>query len=280
MLKILSQQIAKEIQERLKSQEIKDFIIKIKEAGDDRKFKVIASTGAVDRYNEIVVPEGGNFKNFLKDPVILWGHQYRELPIGMAEKVYVEDGKVIVEGIFAPADANPEAEKVKKLYDGGFIRAVSIGFMPFEWEDFKDEGGYKRRYTKWELLELSFVTVPANPEALDIIKSMGEKLGIDTDKMLAASQAKNNNNTEQSVKDLALIIKDIVAEIKQIKNHNQEPKSKTEENGNKDKVDGIEERKIILTGDFAKNLRKDVQVADKVLESVNISLKKILDVKK
>lgn len=274
MFKKISEKIALEIKKQLKDKKIQDFITQIKEVGDDRKFKVIASTGTVDRYNEIIVPEGIKKDNYMKNPVVLWAHSYKELPIGIADKVYVKDKKVIVEGRFAPADANPEAEKIKKLYDGGFLRAVSIGFTAKAWEDFKDDEGYKRKYTKWELLELSFVPVPANPEALDILKSMGKKLDIDISKIFIFKE-KKEDEALKAVRDLAIVVKDITKEIKNIKNNQgQESKPTTDNNhGNNGKTDGGDERKIVLSGEFAQKLRQDIQSADKVLEQINIALK-------
>ena len=52
------------------------------------------------------------------------------------------------------------------------MRASSVGFIPKEWEDMDGKGGVWRKYTKQELLELSLVSVPANPEALSGIKTM------------------------------------------------------------------------------------------------------------
>lgn len=274
MFKKLSEKIAQEIRERLQNKEVQDFVTRIKETGDDRKFKVVASSGAVDRYNEIVVPEGIKKDNYLKNPVVLWAHNYANLPIGITDRVYIKDKKVIAEGRFAPADANPEAERIKKLYEAGFLRAVSIGFIPMAWEDFKDDEGYKRKYTKWELLEISFVPVPANPEALDILKNMGEKLNIDINKIFTF-EAKKDDRALKAVQNLAMMVRTINQEVQKIKNNNgQGPKPTTENNGNKDKeADGENERKIVLSGEFAQKLRQDIQSADKILEQINVALK-------
>lgn len=59
---------------------------------------------------------------------------------------------------------------MKYLYDAGFISAVSVGLIPLTF-DAQDP----RVITSAELLELSFVTIPANPEALSLMKSLGLK---------------------------------------------------------------------------------------------------------
>lgn len=273
MFKKISEKIALEIKEQINSEKFKNVIKSIDDNNDDRKFKVVASTGCVDRGNEIVDPHGIDKKHYMKNPVVLWAHSHSTLPIGKATRVYVKDEKIIIEGKFAPEEANPEAEKIYQLYKQGFLNAVSIGFMPKSWEDFKDKEGYKRKYTKWELYELSFVPVPANPEALDIMKAIGKKYKIDIKKMFIIKDTKTNS--ESAIKDLTLVVKEVIKEVEKLKyKKDQEPTSKTEKKVEEKKADGG--KKIILSEEFAKKLRKNVQVADKALEQVNISFKEII----
>lgn len=181
MLKFKTE-LAERIKLQLNDEKIQNIVSQIKEAGEERNFKVIASTGAIDRDQEVIDPDGWDLKNFLKNPVILWAHNSRELPIGVATKVYVENKKLIVEGKFAPADANPLAEQVKKLYDEKIIKTVSVGFIGLEFETKKQDNLDIFVWTKAELLELSFVPVPANPEALSLIKEKGLDVKVLTEK--------------------------------------------------------------------------------------------------
>ena len=57
------------------------------------------------------------------------------------------------------------ASNIYRKVSEGFINTVSVGFLPIEQID--------NRYTKSELLELSFVPVPANPEAVVVMREMG-----------------------------------------------------------------------------------------------------------
>jgi phage head maturation protease len=51
------------------------------------------------------------------------------------------------------------------------VKAVSIGFKALEWSWMEETGGI--HFQEWEWLELSLVTIPANPEAvLDTAKSI------------------------------------------------------------------------------------------------------------
>lgn len=143
---------------------IKDFTSSIT-ASDDRTATFIITTGTPDREQDIVVPKGISIEHYLKNKVVLWGHDQTILPIGKCIEIQPTDNgwQAIVE--FAPAEANPMAEQVYQLVKGGFLSAVSIGFIPLELE-LNDLGGYT--ITKSELFEFSIVNVPANPEALII----------------------------------------------------------------------------------------------------------------
>jgi hypothetical protein len=52
------------------------------------------------------------------------------------------------------------------LYKGKFLNAVSVGFVPVRWEDGTDKTTYRRRFLEQEILEVSAVGIPANPNAL------------------------------------------------------------------------------------------------------------------
>lgn len=154
----------KEYSKKLAAELVKHFEkVNVKEVKGEGEFKVIATTSSVDRDGESILVEGWDFENFMKNPIILFGHNYWEMDciIGAATKVYIEGVQVIVEGIFAATEAG---QYVRKLYDDGILKTVSVGFIP------KERQG--NVITKAELLEVSFVPVPANPEALSMAKAM------------------------------------------------------------------------------------------------------------
>lgn len=159
-LKKLSEEIAQKMAEAFASAEVKSVIEQTKAASETGSFEVIISTSDIDRQGEIVNQGGADLKNYLANPVVLWGHDYYSLPIGICDSIELSDGKLIARGKFAPADANPFAQQVRRLYDLKIVRATSIGFIPREFEG--------KEITKWEMLEFSFVPVPANPHALSL----------------------------------------------------------------------------------------------------------------
>ena len=58
-------------------------------------------------------------------------------------------------------------EEYWQLYKDKHMRAFSIGFIPLEWKDERDQQqGDIRTYTNIELLEISAVPVPSNRRAL------------------------------------------------------------------------------------------------------------------
>jgi len=141
---------------------------------DDDEMSVVAtiSSNAIDRYNEVLLPEGVILDHYLKNPVLMWGHDYKRAPIGRAAWVKVAGKDIVSKGIFDKQD--PLAVEIYGKYRRGFLRSFSVGFIPKAHrvpseEDVEAHPEWKkvhRVYFKWDLLEYSAVPIPANPEAL------------------------------------------------------------------------------------------------------------------
>lgn len=131
-------------------------------------YRVLASSSSVDRQGDSIDQKGWDLGNFMKNPVMPWAHDYKALPIAKVTSIETTDKGLEAEFEFASAEGNPMAQQVKNLYDNGFLNAVSVGFIP------KERNGSS--ITKQELLEISFVPVPANQDALRLaFKSMDDK---------------------------------------------------------------------------------------------------------
>ncbi len=124
----------------------------------ENKYRVIASTDAIDRQGDVIDQNGWELDNYMKNPVMLFAHDYSSLPVAKCIKLSIESQGLVCDFEFAPAEGNPVGAQIKYLYDNGFMNAVSVGFIPKE-----QNGGV---ITKAELLEISLVPVPANQEAL------------------------------------------------------------------------------------------------------------------
>lgn len=126
----------------------------------DNKTKLaIASTAVLDRQDEIIDQKGWVLDNFKNNNPLLWSHNSYEPLIGNCKNARVEkvNGKYAL--VFEP-DFHEETElarAVKALYEQGRLKTFSVGFKPLDMDG--------NIYTKQELLEISAVNVPANPEA-------------------------------------------------------------------------------------------------------------------
>jgi phage head maturation protease len=163
-----------------------------KTVGGQTIFKGVATSLALDRHKEVVVPKGADLSNFMESPVLLSQHEHREAPIGMITSI--EPGEEDIKFEFCFDEQDPDAVVLMNKVKNGFMRTFSIGFLPTKWVeqdalvdetgkmlesvelDVGDESKYKldlsrykatprRVYTQWEMLEISLVSVPANPEA-------------------------------------------------------------------------------------------------------------------
>jgi len=186
--KKLTEEIKTKIAEQLQTKEVQDFITRTKAAEDAGNFEVVVSTADIDRQGETIDQNGWDLSFYRMNPVVLWAHDYFSLPIGIATEIEVKDGKLIAKGMFAPEDANPFAQQVRRLYDLKIVRATSVGFIPLETDG--------NKITKAELLEFSFVPVPANPFALSLSKA--QSLGLDLP-MLATKGITGIVNTKTAV---------------------------------------------------------------------------------
>lgn len=147
--------------------------LEIKEENSDRKFRVVASTEDTDRSWEVIKLDWWDWENYMKNPVIIANHDYQiENIVGKATKIGIEDGKLIIEGVFSKS--NPLGVLLADLYDEGMVKTVSVGFIPKQRQE-----DNRRIITSAELLELSFVAVPCNPNALSLDQKQLMKKGIE-----------------------------------------------------------------------------------------------------
>lgn len=169
----------------------KQMIAPFEQVGSDqRALRFTISTAAIDREQDRIALAGWDLANFRKNPVVLWGHDASRLPIGRAFDLRIEDAALKASVEFIPEDT-PEggqfAESVYRLARQGFIAATSVGFRPVKWEYTREPSRGSEDwfpgidFEEQELVELSVVTVPANPEALIEAPGPGEGTAIASD---------------------------------------------------------------------------------------------------
>lgn len=196
------------------SQIDKIFNFEIKQVGpeEDRVLRFVGSDETPDRDNDIIEVAGWKLDQYLKNSVFLWAHKYDEPPIGKAIAVNIDATakKLMFDIKFPTADEYPFADTIYKLYKGGYLNATSVGFAGIKFKTRDDpevlempEWRRGKRYMEQELLELSAVPVPANPNALISVRSKGFK-NEDIEQIFIEAEIETNPPDE--TKALAVII--------------------------------------------------------------------------
>ena len=191
-----------EFQKReVKGRQVREFVAQVKAIGgeDSRTLEFIASTEVPDRSNDIIEVAGWITDHYLgaagkgANPVFAWAHDYSKLPVGktiaavkdlraraLIIRVYFPTIEELSSDPMHPSEEALFADTVYRMYKNGMLSAVSVGFNPVKFKRRDDdavlekpewERGY--RFLTQELLEVSAVLVPCNPEAL--IQARGMK---------------------------------------------------------------------------------------------------------
>ena len=134
-----------------------------------REIGFILSNANLDREGDSISVPGWDIKSYEENPVVLWAHDHSQLPVGRADKTYVDGSQLKALDTFADAELYPFADTVYRMLQQRFLNACSVGFQPTEWE-MSDTGV---NFLKQGLLEHSVCPVPAHPEALVIARSKG-----------------------------------------------------------------------------------------------------------
>lgn len=160
-----------------------------KEIGD-RQIRVIVSTGSVDRHGDIVEVEGIDLGPYRTNPVVLYMHDHRQ-PIARCSDMAVNGGRLEATVQFPEPGVSAKSDEIYGLIKAGILSAASIGFLPKEWSYMDDKNPWHgRKFTKSEMIEFSFVSVPANAEALVTERSLEDEIA----KLVSEALAKHQNS--------------------------------------------------------------------------------------
>lgn len=210
--------------------------VKAASEGGATRYTAVASTSSQDLHGEFLEAQG---VEFAAGAPLLYGHDYWSLTnnIGVVETADPQGEQVICSGLFdddVPEHTNAIIAAKKALK--GRLRNLSVGFWPKLVRTPKGEvvelksgefwwGEPGTRYLKWVLQELSFVPVPANPEAqllsargltgplgkelrAVITKALEEILGRDEirARLVAAKTAPAPESTPDPIDDLSALL--------------------------------------------------------------------------
>lgn len=132
------------------------------------EFETVVSNSNEDRYYEKILVEGIDLKQIKKNPTVLWGHDYRGLPIGKITKIWIDNGNLMAR-IKLSVEKYDFAKQVYDLILDGAINAVSLGGQVKKWSD-----DYST-IEQLELYEVSVVPVGAHRDALITERSVGKE---------------------------------------------------------------------------------------------------------
>lgn len=140
--------------------------------GDALEF--VLSDNSVDRVGD-VIEQNWELANFRKGgSPALFNHDRNQF-IGSWENVRVEGNRLLGKLKLAVEGTSALIDTVRKLLAQKMLRATSVGFIPLKIEKLNDDASEfwgPFRFLKSELLEVSLVAVPANPNAVSLARSM------------------------------------------------------------------------------------------------------------
>lgn len=153
---------------------------------DNSRVVAVVSTGKKDRDGEVILPDAWQLDYFKRGGVFLWAHASRSQdPQNVLGRVVgIEKTPAGLLATFEyDVDINPKAKMVFEQVKRGTLKAFSVGFLPTKWvtrsspkdnlNALPDEarkslesGDVFVVYTEAELVEISQVPIPSNPDAL------------------------------------------------------------------------------------------------------------------
>lgn len=161
--------------------------VEVRAPGDNgsRVIRVAITSERIDREEDTIALGGWELANYERNPVVLWAHDYYSLPIGRSRGLSIavaqmraQDGSgdesvrlMYSDDEFPAEGVHPFADTVYALIVGGYINATSVGFRPLTWSF--DEERWGVNFLTQEMLEHSWVPIPANPDALIAARSAG-----------------------------------------------------------------------------------------------------------
>jgi HK97 family phage prohead protease/HK97 family phage major capsid protein len=152
-----------------------DLVYRTATQSDADPFEYVLSDETVDRMGEVINADGwdlDDFKSGMKAPLLL-NHNPNAI-IGRWENLRVQGKRLLGKMVFARKGLSQLADEMRGHWEDGNIRAVSVGFKSLKREPLtKDADAYAGpfRYLRQRLMECSLVSVPANQNALPVLRS-------------------------------------------------------------------------------------------------------------
>lgn len=141
--------------------------------------EAVVSDESKDRDGDIIRVSGWDMSDFEKHPVLVASHNYFDLrsQIGEWEEMAVKGKRLVGVARYMVGQGNEQADWGYNLASRGRA-AFSVGFAP-EIEKAKELSGGGLEFTSQKLIEVSHVVVPANPNALQALKTLKQHQELD-----------------------------------------------------------------------------------------------------
>lgn len=128
-----------------------------------RSIRVLASTPNPVEGEAL---ESWDLTRFEKNPVILWVHDQKQLPLGTADEIATGPEGLSMRITLLTRDANPFVQYIEHQLKERSLRGVSVGFDPGEaTQEVGEDGQLVTRRSANKLCEVSFVPVPKDEDA-------------------------------------------------------------------------------------------------------------------
>ena len=139
----------------------------------DDPLEFVMSDETVDRLGDVIHAKGWMLDNFRRNPVALFGHDSKAF-IGRWSNVRVEGNRLLGRLELLEKGTSERIDELHAAIKAGVLRAVSVGFRALEAPQQRDTKDPRSgvTFTKSELMECSLVSIPANPNALQVAKSL------------------------------------------------------------------------------------------------------------
>jgi len=136
-------------------------------------YDYVMSDESVDRMGEVIQADGWDLAGFKNNPIGLLNH-HADAIIGRWANVRVEGKRLLARFVFADEGTSATVDMARKLWHQKILRGASVGFRAMKREPLNEDadphfGPF--RYLKQQLLECSLVSVPANANAMPVLRS-------------------------------------------------------------------------------------------------------------
>lgn len=160
----------------------------------------VLTTQSPDRVGDIVMLDGLNLKNFKENPVALVHHNSGDFPVGVWKNIRKQGDALLADLVLAAKGTSRVADLARALIEQGILRAVSIGFRVSKAEPIQPRG---MKFFESELLEASLVSVPMNPRAVMVAKSL-DMTEDEVAKFFTATPAGDSGSDDHSAEEQSL----------------------------------------------------------------------------